>query len=273
MLTTESFLCNVLNGKRLVVTGGSRGLGEEIVRQAAKAGADVSFTYRSHGDVAKRLHDETGAFPYHFVLGDIDSTAGFFDSLKGRPVDYFIANAAMEFSGSLEKHTPEMITQTISTNLVGNMLVARGLITQGLMSPRGQITFVGSIAAQGNHDQFAYAASKAGLRGAVQALNLYDAQVKKQGLGIKLVEPAFVRTPMIERTLPLLERMVQRKGAGETRDKVAGEAFLEEFRREAVMDASYVATEILALTVNPKVRGVRSIPKGMDLFALRKKYL
>ena len=134
-----------------------------------------------------------------------------------------------------------------------------------MMSHRGQISVIGSIAAAGNHDQLAYSASKSGLRGAIESLSRYDPIVKEQSLGVKLLEPAFVRTPMTERILKILERRVI--------PKRGGDELVKRFNDEKiVMDSTYAAQEILRLTLDTKVIGIRTIPEGINLHEIRETY-
>src|SRR5438105_4881096 len=48
----------ILHDKRILVTGGSRGIGAEIVRAAMKEGAEVAFTFRSQADAADGLSQQ-----------------------------------------------------------------------------------------------------------------------------------------------------------------------------------------------------------------------
>lgn len=255
---------SALRGKKLVVTGGSRGIGEQIVTLARECRANVMFTYNSGNEAAYDIQGRTGASSLPLDLRNPDSIRRFLDECLTHPVDYFIANAGMEFSGDLTKHSPERLREVVDANLVGNMLLLQGLVTRDKLVPGGQISVVGSIAADGNHDQFAYSAAKAGLRGAVESLQ-YDDLVRSQLLGVKLIEPAFVRTPMTDRILRVIEkRVIPRKGDDVLREW--GESGY-------VMEPRYAAGEILGFTVNPEVTGRVTIPEGADLHEIRSKYL
>lgn len=263
-----------LKEKKVVITGGSSGIGEELVKRAAEEGARVWFSYNSGADRAQRIAEatENRATPIRLELGNADSTRTFVN-IVCPGIDYFIACAGAELSGDLTKHTPEEIALIVGTNLIGNLYLLREVITNpNAMSPRGQISVIGSIAADGNHDQFAYSASKAGLRGAVESLSRYDRMVQDRGLGVKLLEPAFVRTPMTERILKVIERRAIPAAAA--RAGVTPEAHLQSFREgHFVMEISYAAEQILALTADPGVVGVRTIPEGANLHTIRRMYL
>ena len=51
----------ILKDKVALITGGSRGIGEAIVRQFAEMGCDVAFTYRSSGESAEKIASEASA--------------------------------------------------------------------------------------------------------------------------------------------------------------------------------------------------------------------
>lgn len=256
-----------LEGKIVVVTGGTGGIGYDLVTQSSNSGAKVIFTYNKGKERADRLVEKTEAKSLQLILGDIISTRSFLDTLKEEHygIDYFIANAGQELSGDLNKHTWGNIQEVINVNLIGNLYLLQGLILGGLMKNGGKISVIGSIAASGNHDQFAYSAAKAGLRGAVESLSRYDSYVKSQKLGILLIEPAFVKTPMTERILKILERrIIFSKG---------GNDLVNEFKQKGyVMDASYVAKEILKLTIDPGITGIQSIPKNTNIHEIRERY-
>jgi NAD(P)-dependent dehydrogenase (short-subunit alcohol dehydrogenase family) len=176
-----------------------------------------------------------------------------------------ILNAAMEHSGAIRKLEPGKLSEVIGTNLIGNLNLATSAINRGEINPHGQISFIGSIAADGNHDQLAYSASKAGLRGAVNSM-LQDGTVKDMRIGAKLIEPAFIRTPMAERALKVLERRaIKTKG---------GDELVQEFRDKGyVMSPEFAAQRVLELTVDPEVTGRVTIPDGADLREIRARYI
>src|SRR5215203_3552101 len=89
-----------LSGRVAVVTGGSRGLGREMVRALARCGADVVITSRrleSCEELAREIKDTTGraAFPYACHVGRWDELDGLVDAAYERfgKVDILINNA------------------------------------------------------------------------------------------------------------------------------------------------------------------------------------
>lgn len=247
-----------MEGKRIVVTGGSSGIGEELVGQSWERGAEVFFSYNTNEKRAGEIADETGARATNLLLGNWESEEDFTNYIQGqgRDVHYFILNAGKEFSGGLGKHGKREIDEILRTNLNGNLHLLRDFITRDLMARGGQISVIGSIAADGNQEQFAYSAAKAGLRGAVNSLQ-YDRDVRRGNIGVKLIELAFVRTPQTEEYLGTLERLVKRRRGDDS--------WREFVERGLVMDADYAAREILRWTLDSAVVGIRSLPEGINL--------
>jgi len=255
-----------LQNKIFVITGGSKGIGESLVRKSSELGAKVLFTYNSGEVRAVEIAKETGSEYKKLILGDKKSTDELFEFLSARgKIDYFIANAGIELSGDLKKHSFEKIQEIINVNLIGNLYMLQKLITNEQMKERGQISVIGSVAADGNKNQLAYSASKSGLRGAIESLVKYDEMVKEQKLGIKLLEPAFVRTPLTKRILNVLEgRYIPLKG---------GNILLKRFKDEKiVMEVEYASQEILKLTTYQTVIGIRTIPPDINIHKIRETY-
>lgn len=262
-----------LSGKRAVITGGSEGLGKELAIQARRAGASVAASYFSRQNEAAGIAQDHGIEFYHFSLGDINSTREFLDSVgRGGPIDYFIANAGVEKTGGLDEHDEDTLFRIINANVFGNAILVRNLLTQGMMAHGGQISVIGSIAAQGNHHQLGYSMSKASLEG-INSLN-YDAAVLDNGLGVKILEPAFIRgTKMSDRTLRLLERKVIPAKA--RRDGIEPAELVRSFNENSgyVSDCAEVATEVWRLTVHPLVTGPRRMPDYATIKEMRAKYI
>ncbi|MCZ4611135.1 SDR family NAD(P)-dependent oxidoreductase [Streptomyces sp. Lzd4kr] len=114
-----------LSGRRMIVTGGSSGLGVETVRALAGAGAQVTIATRNPED-AKPLLDE---FPQTRAaaldLADLDSVRGFCDAWNG-PVDAVIANAGVMMLPTRQV-TAEGWEMQLATNYLGHFALAQGL--------------------------------------------------------------------------------------------------------------------------------------------------
>ncbi|MGY4783283.1 SDR family NAD(P)-dependent oxidoreductase [Rhodococcus opacus] len=120
-----------LHGKRVIVTGGSSGLGTETVRALASAGAEVTIATRNRAS-AQFLVDEFSARPeagqIHAVtldLADIASVHAFTRAWEG-PVDVLIANAGIMAIPTRQLNERGIELQ-LATNHVGHFALATGL--------------------------------------------------------------------------------------------------------------------------------------------------
>lgn len=114
-----------LSGRRMIVTGGSSGLGVEAVRALAGAGAQVTIATRNP-EGAKPLLDE---FPetraVALDLADLDSVRAFCDAWSG-PVDAVIANAGVMMLPTRQV-TAQGWEMQLATNYLGHFALAAGL--------------------------------------------------------------------------------------------------------------------------------------------------
>ncbi|MBV8693819.1 MAG: SDR family NAD(P)-dependent oxidoreductase, partial [Actinobacteria bacterium] len=80
-----------VNGRRVLVTGASRGIGEAIARSFARAGARVALVARSEGPL-KELAAETGGTSFPTDLSDTAAVAGLIDRVEadGGPIDILV---------------------------------------------------------------------------------------------------------------------------------------------------------------------------------------
>ncbi|HYM24283.1 MAG TPA: SDR family oxidoreductase [Vicinamibacterales bacterium] len=160
------------------VTGGSRGIGESIVRDAAHAGHDVAFTYHSRADeaaeVERRVRCENGTRvkAYQMDVSDSASVEDAGDRILeefGR-VDVVVSNAGINRPNLLVNMTDEEWDEVVSTNLTGAFYVARYFLPSMIGQRFGRFILISSLGARGITGQANYCASKAGLHGLAWAI-------------------------------------------------------------------------------------------------------
>jgi 3-oxoacyl-[acyl-carrier protein] reductase/pteridine reductase len=166
-----------LSGKSALVTGGARRIGREIALVLARAGAEVTVTYRSsqaEADQTVRAIEALGrrgqAIPCDVrsessVRAAISSTAAFH-----RRLDVVVNNAAVFQSVPLDQISLEQWDEVFETNVRGPFLVAREALAH-LRAVQGRIVNIGSlggIRAWAGHAH--YCASKAALHMLTQAM-------------------------------------------------------------------------------------------------------
>lgn len=184
------------------VTGGSRGLGEAIVLEAAKGGHDVAFTYKSAGDAARKVLEKAReiAPKGRFSAYQLDqASSAQVEEVGDRVLNDFddvnvvVCNAGMNINGLAANFSDEDWKTVIDTNLSGSFYVARQFLPTLVANREGRIIFVSSLGAGGVTGQVAYAASKAGLQGLSRTL---AKEYGRRGITSNVINPGFFDTDM-----------------------------------------------------------------------------
>ena len=186
-----------LAGKRVLVTGGSRGLGLSVVKAMAAAGAEVHAWGRdqkSLDDADDLLKDSAGECSFHRVdVADEPAVVAAIDTMG--PVDVLVNNAGISYSTpTLETPTKEL-DDILGINVVGAFVVmreiAKGMVAQG----GGLIINVASDAAiVGFPRSGPYCASKHALLGMGRS---FSAELRQQGIRITTFCPGPICTDIM----------------------------------------------------------------------------
>ena len=199
-----------LAGKVAVVTGASRGIGEQIARVLHRDGAKVLGI-----DVPQAASELQG------VMREIDGDHLALDiTTKDAPkriaqhvkatyggIDVVVHNAGITRDKRLMNMKHDGFASTIAVNLTAPERITAELLDQGLVNANGRIVGVASIAGiAGNTGQTNYAASKAGVIGLVDSL----ADDLDDGITINAVAPGFIETKMTA-AVPFATREVGRR--------------------------------------------------------------
>lgn len=190
-----------LQGRKALITGGSRGIGRAIALELAAAGADVAINYAGSRLAAEQVADECRALGVNAVAvqADISQTAEVErmfaevqSALSG--IDILINNAGITRDGLLLRMSDEDIDTVLATNLRGAMICARAAVKLMLKQRYGRIISVSSVVAlSGNVGQVNYAAAKAGLIGMSKSL---ARELAGRGITVNVVAPGFIATDM-----------------------------------------------------------------------------
>jgi 3-hydroxybutyrate dehydrogenase len=186
-----------LAGRRVLVTGGGSGLGAELARSFAAAGADVLVAGRR----PEPLHALAAELPrLRAIPADISqetSVRALFEAAG--PVDVVVANAGAAGSAPLHRTSTELWDQLLQVNLTGTFLTLREGWRQLRGREWGRLIAVASTAGlRGYPYVSAYAAAKHGVVGLVRATAL---EVAGSGVTANALCPGFLATEMTERTV------------------------------------------------------------------------
>jgi 3-oxoacyl-[acyl-carrier protein] reductase len=185
-----------LLGKTALVTGASRGIGEQIARVLHRDGATViGLDVPQAASELQALMKELGGDHLTLDITAPDAPQRIAQHLRNEHggVDIVVHNAGITRDKKLANMDEDRWQSVISVNLIAPERITRELLDQGLIHDNGRIIGVASIAGiAGNVGQTNYAASKAGVIGLVDSL----AGELKNGITINAVAPGFIITQM-----------------------------------------------------------------------------
>lgn len=185
-----------LAGKRLLVTGASRGIGAAIVETLARDGAQVvCLDVPSVADALQAVADRVGGSVLSIDITDADAP----ERLAQHAVadggwDGVVHNAGITRDKTIAKMPEHLWQSVVQVNLQSQMAIMQALLDAQALKARARVVCVSSIAGiAGNVGQTNYAFSKAGVIGLVQSL---APLLAAHGMAINAVAPGFIETQM-----------------------------------------------------------------------------
>lgn len=191
----------LLQGKVALVTGGTGGIGNAILRRFAESGALIATNYRNE-DKAKAWLAEMAAAGFTAKAYPVDVTD--FEACQKMvsdierdlgPIDILVNNAGITQDTTLRKMSKVQWDSVLSVNLDGLFNVTRPIVPGMIERGRGRIINISSINGQkGQVGQTNYAAAKAGMHGFTMAL---AQEVARKGVTVNTVSPGYIATDMV----------------------------------------------------------------------------
>jgi 3-oxoacyl-[acyl-carrier protein] reductase len=183
-----------LDGKKALVTGGSRGIGRAIALELAGAGASVTVGYRSGKDEAEAVAKEAGG---RAVQADVSTAADAARLVEeAGDLDLLVNNAGVTRDGLIARMADEDWRDVLETNLSSVFYTSRAVARAMMKRRSGAIVNISSVVGlHGNPGQTNYAASKAGIIGFTKAL---ARELGSRGVRANVVAPGYVRSRLTD---------------------------------------------------------------------------
>lgn len=185
-----------LEGKRVLVTGASSGIGRAVAVVCSRMGAELVITGRHAGRLDAVANELQGA-GHRQVVADVTQQSDM-DRLVSETgaVDGVVHAAGISRLAPFRMIAQSQLDEIFACNTFAPMQLTRALLAKKQMRAKGSIVFVtGLVSHVGPVASGAYAASKSALLGAMRSLG---SEVARHGIRANCIAPGYVRTPMLD---------------------------------------------------------------------------
>jgi len=193
----------LLEGKTVIITGASRGIGKGIAEVFAEHGANIAFTYRSSDEKAKALEQELSvngciAKGYKSDASDFDAAQQLATDVleKFGSIDVLVNNAGITKDGLLMRMSEEDFDRVMDINMKSVFNMTKAVLRPMLKQKKGSIINMSSVVGvKGNAGQANYSASKAAINGFTKSTAL---ELGSRNIRCNSIAPGFIETEMTE---------------------------------------------------------------------------
>jgi short-subunit dehydrogenase len=181
-----------LEGKKVLLSGATGGLGRAIAEQLAGRGASLVLSSRKEAELRELARSLPGGEDRHRVIvADLAEQGAGEKLIEAADPDILVANAALPASGKLDDFSEDEVVRALRVNLEAPIRMAKALAPKLREKGEGQMVFISSLAGRAASPRSTlYSGTKFGLRGF--ALSLRE-DLHPYGIGASIVSPGFVR--------------------------------------------------------------------------------
>lgn len=193
----------LLEGKNILITGGSRGIGKSIVEVLFNSGANVGFTFSSSqsaaNEIAKNLNSSSQkCIAYKSDASKLDQCENLVESFLNdfETIDVLINNAGITKDNLLMRMGADDFDKVMEVNLKSVFNMTKACQRVFLKNRNGSIINMSSVVGvKGNAGQSNYAASKAGIIGFSKSI---AQELGSRSIRCNVIAPGFIKTEMTD---------------------------------------------------------------------------
>lgn len=238
----------MLENKKVMITGGSRGIGRAMAIAMAQAGADVAVIYNGNKEAADKVCEEIRAMgrqaaAFKCDVGNFEEAGKTVQAVNKElgGLDVLVNNAGITKDGLIFTLKEDDFDRVIETNLKGAFNTIKHAAKIMMKNRKGTIINITSVSGMmGNPGQANYAAAKAGMIGLTKTV---AKELAARGITCNAIAPGFVATEMTEKlsdeVKDSIDSVVPLKRMAQPEDIANAAVFL------ASDKASYITGEVL----------------------------
>ncbi|WP_224998380.1 SDR family oxidoreductase [Cesiribacter sp. SM1] len=241
-----------LQEAKIIITGGSSGIGKETARLLKAKGAQVTIAARHAG----RLQQTAEQLGVHWVQADVgneDDVVRLMQeaSKKMGGLNVLINNAGWGYAASLTQLNAERFMEVYRTNVLGAALCAREAARIFTRQKEGNIINIGSTAAlKGSANSSPYTATKFALRGMTEC---WRAELREHNIRVMLVNPSEVMTEFASNKQEVGGQKEKKYTPQEEQTKLRAQEIAHTIVAMLEMDSRGFITESTVFATNPQV--------------------
>lgn len=184
-----------LDGKTVLITGASSGIGKATAIECARLGAKLVITARNEQRLSETLHLLEGE-GHRMILADLTKPEDVSRLVGELPqIDGFVCNAGINKRRPIDFIKEEVMRDLFETNLFACVLLTKAMMKAKKINNNGSMVFVASMAArQSSVGNAVYAASKAGIESFSRSCAVEYAH---KGIRSNAVLPGMIETPLV----------------------------------------------------------------------------